>query len=119
MNFINKNNNSENPISINDICASFQQAVIDVQVAKAKSAIEQIKAKTFCFGGGVAANPQLREAYTNMCNQLGVELVMPPLSACGDNAVMIALAANDRFKDNCFFELDADVTAQSVLDNPY
>lgn len=102
-----------------DICASFQQAVIDVQVAKAETALRETGAPTFCLGGGVAANPALRQAYQALCDRLGVQLVMPPLASCGDNAAMIALVALDRFKDHRFAGLDADAQAHSALDEPY
>ena len=102
-----------------DICASFQQAVIDVQVAKARTALQQTGAGTFCLGGGVAANKALRDAYAAMCAQEGVKLVMAPMSACGDNAGMIALVARDRFEQGKFFGLDADAYAHADLEQPY
>ena len=102
-----------------DVAASFQAAVIDVQVAKARTALRQTGAKEFCLGGGVAANPELRHAYEAMCHQLGVRLTMPPLSACTDNAAMIALVALDRYKQGKLFGLDCDVKAHAPLDEAY
>ena len=102
-----------------DVAASFQAAVVDVQVAKARTALEQTGAKEFCLGGGVAANPALRKAYEEMCDELGVRLTMPPLSACTDNAAMIALVALDRFQEGKFFSLSCDVKAHVSLDEPY
>ncbi len=117
--YINERRASGEPLDMPDICASFQAAVVDVQVAKARTALEQTGAACFCLGGGVAANPYLREAYERMCAQLGVQLVMPPLSACGDNAAMIALVALDRFRAGRFFALDADACAHANLAEPY
>ena len=102
-----------------DIAASFQQAVIDVQVAKARAALEQTGAREFCLGGGVAANPKLREAYEALCGELGVRLTMPPLKACTDNASMIALVALERYQADKFFDFDCDVAAHVSLDEPY
>ncbi len=102
-----------------DVAASFQQAVIDVQVAKAERALAMTGAKEFCLGGGVAANPALRAAYERMCEKLGVRLTLPPLSACTDNAGMIALVAFDRYKQGRFFGLDADAQAHVSMDEPY
>lgn len=68
---------------------------------------------------GVAANPELRHAYEAMCHQIGVRLTMPPLSACTDNAAMIALVALDRYKQGKFFGLDCDVKAHAPLDEAY
>ena len=102
-----------------NICASFQQAVVDVQVKKAEMALEQTGARTFCLGGGVAANPALRDAYEQLCERLHVRLTLPPLSACGDNAGMIALVALDRHNQGKFFTLEADAQAHANLDEPY
>lgn len=117
--YINGEREAGRELNIPDICASFQQAVVDVQVKKADMALKQTGAKTFCLGGGVAANPILRQAYEKLCEKRHVRLIMPPLSACGDNAGMIALVALDRFADNRFFGLDCDAYAHLDLDKPY
>ncbi len=74
-----------------DIAASFQQAAVDVLVAKTKRAIKKYGAKTFIMGGGVAANKKLREELAK--NISDVHMFFPSLSLTGDNALMIALAA--------------------------
>ena len=102
-----------------DICASFQQAVIDVQVEKARRALRETGAGRLCVGGGVAANPALRRAYEDMCREEGAELSMPPLRACGDNAVMIGLVAQDRFGNGAFEGLGMDAKARTDLSEPY
>lgn len=117
--YIAKERDSGNVLNLPDICASFQQAVIDVQVEKAKTAILEVGAKTFCLGGGVAANEELRHAYEQMCAPLGVKVIMPPLSACGDNAAMIALVALDRYNEGKFAPLDQDAFAHTDLQKPY
>ena len=119
VNYINGERQAGRELNVPDIAASFQQAVIDVQVAKAKDALVQTGAPTFCLGGGVAANPALRAAYEELCSRMGVKLVMPPLSSCGDNAGMIALVALDRYKAARFFDLAADAQAHADLDAPY
>ena len=119
VNYINKEQQAGRELNIPDIAASFQQAVVDVQVAKAKTALQQTGAPTFCLGGGVAANPVLRKSYERMCEKMGVRLVMPPLSSCGDNAGMIALVALDRYRQKKFFSLDADAYAHADLEEPY
>ncbi len=109
----------EGTLNVPDVCASFEAAVIEVQVVKAARALEETGASTFCLGGGVAANPELRRAYEQMCTKRGVRLVMPPLASCGDNAAMIALVALDRFKQGHFFNLDSDAYAHADLSEPY
>ena len=117
--YINQEREAGRELNVPDICASFTAAVVDVQVAKAKTALEQTGAKEFCLGGGVAANPSLRVAYEEMCHKMGVRLTMPPMSACTDNAAMIALVALDRYKAGKFFPLSADAQAHADLDKPY
>ena len=117
--YINKERDAGRELNIPDIAASFQQAVIDVQVAKAKRALEQTGAREFCLGGGVAANPVLRAAYRDLCNRMKVRLTLPPMSACTDNAGMIALVALDRYKQEKFYPLNADAQAHTNLDDPY
>lgn len=119
MTYLQKEKQAGREVNQSDVAASFQAAVIDVQVAKAKTALQETGAKEFCLGGGVAANPELRHAYEEMCDEIGVRLTMPPLSACTDNAAMIALVALDRYKAGKFFSLDCDVAAHAALDDAY
>ena len=117
--YINNERAAGRELNVPNICASFQQAVVDVQVKKAEMALEQTGARTFCLGGGVAANPALRDAYEQLCERLHVRLTLPPMSACGDNAGMIALVALDRHNQGKFFTLEADAQAHANLDEPY
>ena len=117
--YINNERAAGRELNVPNICASFQQAVVDVQVKKAEMALEQTGARTFCLGGGVAANPALRDAYEQLCERLHVRLTLPPLSACGDNAGLIALVALDRHNQGKFFTLEADAQAHANLDEPY
>lgn len=119
VNYINAERSAGRELNVPDIAASFQQAVIDVQVAKAETALKQTGVRTFCLGGGVAANPGLRQAYEELCERMGVRLVMPPLASCGDNAGMIALVALDRYNARKTFDLSADALAHASLDEPY
>jgi N6-L-threonylcarbamoyladenine synthase len=81
-------------LDLPDIAASFQAAVIDVQVAKALRAVEECGVRTFLIGGGVAANPALREALTSAMQARGVRVSVPPPELCTDNAAMIGAAAH-------------------------
>lgn len=117
--YINGEREAGRELNVPDICASFEAAVVDVQVAKAKRALDMTGARALCVGGGVAANPVLRASYEKMCSKAGVRLVLPPLSACGDNAGMIALVALDRFRQKKFFSFDFDAKAHVNLDEPY
>ncbi|HEY5023480.1 MAG TPA: tRNA (adenosine(37)-N6)-threonylcarbamoyltransferase complex transferase subunit TsaD [Acidimicrobiales bacterium] len=75
-----------------DVAASFQQAVVDVLVAKAARAAVSVGARGVCLAGGVAANGVLRRAVTEACTELGLPAYLPSLATCTDNAAMIAAA---------------------------
>lgn len=113
--YINNENKAGRPINLPDLAASFEAAVIDVQVAKAVDAVRQTGAKDFCVGGGVAANPQLREAYKRRFGHMGVRVTVPPLSACTDNAAMIALVAKRRFDRGELSDLHMDADPNMSL----
>ena len=75
-----------------DVCASFQEAVVDVLVTKARRAADEIGAKGMCLGGGVAANSQLRERFLDACTEDGRHGFLPSRAMCTDNAAMVAAA---------------------------
>lgn len=108
--YINNENRAGRPINLPDLAASFEAAVIDVQVAKAAEAVERTGVSDFCVGGGVAANPQLREAYKRKFGRMGVRVTVPPLTACTDNAAMIVLVAKRKYDLGEFatLRMDAD-----------
>jgi N6-L-threonylcarbamoyladenine synthase len=75
-----------------DIAASFQEAVVDILVAKTHQALVQTGLRRLGVGGGVAANGQFRKRLGEMAHAAGVELFIPPLSLCTDNAAMAGIA---------------------------
>ena len=79
-----------------DLCASFQHAVVSSLVHKSVTACQQRKVPRLVLGGGVAANRGLRAAAQAACTRLGIELFVPPLASCTDNAAMIAYAGAQR-----------------------
>ena len=83
-------------ISVEDVCASFQEAVADVLTFKAVRACEDVDASVLLLGGGVAANSRLRELAAERCAEAGIELRVPRFKLCTDNGVMIAAVAAQR-----------------------
>jgi len=77
---------------INDICASFQRAVVDVLIRKTFSAVEKYQVKTIILSGGVAANDLLRLEMNQRAEELRLFCLTPHKEFCADNAAMIALA---------------------------
>ena len=93
INYVRKNPSTP----IEDIATSFQEAVVDVLITKAKKAALEINAKGLCIGGGVAANSRLREAILDTCLEEGLQSIVPSRSYCTDNAAMVAAAAWRRY----------------------
>jgi N6-L-threonylcarbamoyladenine synthase len=73
-----------------DLAASFQEAIVDVQVAKTIRAATERGIGTVLLGGGVVANTRLRERMTSDGEAAGLRVLYPPLELCTDNAAMIA-----------------------------
>ncbi len=78
--------------SDDDLCASFQQAVVDVLVTKTMRAARACGARSVAVAGGVAANSGLREHMERACREAGLPLRSPSPALCTDNAAMIARA---------------------------
>jgi len=76
-----------------DVSASFQAAVVDVLLHKARRAARDMGAKGICLAGGVAANSLLREATLDACTEDGLHAFLPSRSMCTDNAAMVAAVA--------------------------
>ncbi|MFA6215723.1 MAG: tRNA (adenosine(37)-N6)-threonylcarbamoyltransferase complex transferase subunit TsaD [Patescibacteria group bacterium] len=75
-----------------DLCASFQQAAIDVLTSKTMKAAINYQAKTIMISGGVAANKLLRQTMEAKAKKAGLNFLMPDSALCTDNAAMIAVA---------------------------
>jgi N6-L-threonylcarbamoyladenine synthase len=75
-----------------DLAASFQEAVVEVQVDKTIAAAKDKGVRTIVLGGGVVANTRLRELMAARAGAEGFEVLIPPPELCTDNAAMIACA---------------------------
>lgn len=91
--YVEQAEQNNSTISIEDVCASFQEAVCDVLTLKAIRACKDTGAQVLLLGGGVAANSRLRELAGRRCQSAGIELRVPRFTLCTDNGVMIAALA--------------------------
>ena len=73
-----------------DLAASFQEAIVDVQVAKTIAAATEVGVSTVLLGGGVVANSRLRERLAAAGEREGIRVLFPSMPLCTDNAAMIA-----------------------------
>ncbi len=84
-----------------DVCASFQAAIVEVLVHKARRAVRRSGLARLHVVGGVAANSGLRDAAKQAGVEDGFTVVVPAMRYCGDNAAMIAAAGAARFMAGC------------------
>ena len=93
LNYINQAQMKGETISVPDLCASFQNAVVDVLVSRAVAAAKEFGYDKLAIAGGVASNSALREGMRKACEREGLKLYYPSPIYCTDNAAMIGAAA--------------------------
>ena len=88
-----------------DLCASFEKTVTEILIENTKKALKQINVKTVALAGGVSANSYIRNEFLKL-KEIGIEVYMPDLKLCTDNAAMIASAGYYNFINGKRDELD-------------
>ncbi len=115
LNHYRQNEQMDIPLQLADICASFQEAVVEVLVEKTLLAAKTHGVQTLVMGGGVSANPRLREAMLSRCQQEGKAFFVPRPSFCTDNGAMIAVAGYHFSRESAPGSYDQDVYSRSQL----
>lgn len=103
-------------VDLNNFAASFQQAILDVLIAKALSAASMTGCSTITLAGGVSANTGLRKQLVERGSEQGCTVLFPPLSLCGDNGAMVACLAYFKLKAGHRSPLDIDALASAPLE---
>lgn len=96
INLVHNINQRNEVLNVEDLCASFQEAVTEVLVSKSIRAIKEFDAKMFMIAGGVAANKGLRKKISEKITE--VEVIVPEFKYCTDNAAMIGVAGYYQFQ---------------------
>jgi N6-L-threonylcarbamoyladenine synthase len=96
-------------VPLPDVCASFQEAVVDVLVTKTLRAAKARGHRVVALSGGVSCNSRLREKMRAACAAQGVELLIAPPSLCTDNAAMIGYVAVQKFAHGEVSPLTSDI----------
>jgi N6-L-threonylcarbamoyladenine synthase len=100
---------------IDDMCASFQRAVIEVLTKKTMRAAKECDATLVTMSGGVSCNQALRKELGERCNAAGLHLLIAPPQLCTDNAAMIAFAASLRFRAGDRSEVSEEIDPNLAL----
>jgi len=115
INLVHNEKQRGNEINKEDLACSFQTIAIDELIRKVDLAIKKTGIKRLIVAGGVSANKYLREELEKLCKPLGVDLSIPPLKYCTDNATMIACAAYPQYLKNDFTTLDLNGKSQEYF----
>jgi N6-L-threonylcarbamoyladenine synthase len=115
INYLHHKEQLEEEIVIEDVAASFQQAVIEVLVKKSIRLAKERKSSTIVMAGGVAANEGLRSLMGKRCKEEGIELKYPSKILCTDNGAMIGSAAYFNYIEGHLSPLDMNVVPNLEL----
>ena len=97
---------------VKDAAASFQNAVVRALVNRTIKVAKEKGVRWIAVGGGVSANSSLREEVTRAAGKIRCRVAVPPLNLCTDNAVMIAVRAQELYQAGEFADLELDAIAR-------
>ncbi len=115
LNYLNQVRQKGEEIRVEDVAASFQQAVIEVLVDKSIRLAKERKTDKIVLAGGVAANQGLRELLIKRGQEENIRILYPSIKLCTDNAAMIGSAAYFNFINNKVSDLDLSVAPNLEL----
>ena len=104
---LQKNNPDFIKNNLHDLCASYQQAIVDCLLEKLLSTAQKLEISTIAISGGVSANSRLRKCLQETATKNNWELFIPEFQFCTDNAAMIAIAGLQNYLSNKFSDLSA------------
>ncbi|PID71654.1 MAG: tRNA (adenosine(37)-N6)-threonylcarbamoyltransferase complex transferase subunit TsaD [Desulfobulbus propionicus] len=115
LNYVRTNQQKNIPLNMENICASFQEAVVEVLVKKTIIAAQSNNHSQIVLGGGVASNKHLREQMGSEAQAHGLKLSVAKPVYCTDNGAMIALAGHYQYQQGNLTSIDDDAYSRSPL----
>lgn len=98
INLVHNEEQRGNEINVPNLATSFQNTVVEVLTTKTMKAIKEYNVNNLIIAGGVAANKGLRKKFTELCDENNINLVVPTMKYCTDNAAMIGAAGYYAYK---------------------
>lgn len=98
INLVNNEKKKGNKIIVEDLAASFQDVVVKILTKKTMDAVKKYNVKQLLIAGGVSANSSVRNEFKKLCLENNIELLIPNIQYCTDNATMIGCAAYYAYK---------------------
>lgn len=115
MNLVNNERQKGNEIVKENLCCSFQNRVVNIIVKKTMKALKDFNVQNLIVAGGVSANKGLRETFKVECEKNSIDLTIPEIKYCTDNAAMIGAAAYQLYLKGRFCDIDLNAKASDKL----
>ena len=115
INLVHNETQRGNVIRKEDIACSFQNRVVEILSKKTMKALKEYNVKNLIIAGGVSANSGIRNKFTELCQKNDINLTIPNIKYCTDNAAMIATAGYFAHKKGIIADIDLKATATTSL----
>ena len=115
INLVHNETQRGNEIRKSDVACSFQNRVVEILSKKTMRALKEYDVKNLIIAGGVSANSGIRNKFKELCEEEGINLTIPNIKYCTDNAAMIAAAGYFAYKKGVRADIDLKAQATTSL----